>query len=83
MSRSRQKVRSNGAPGWQFGGKDLRGRLLPHAGLIAQTLIFLGAGGMHVTVGVDFASPCHSHLELIHKRAAWRIVGRLEVEANA
>ena len=35
---------------------------LPHAGLIAQTLIFFGVARMHVTVGVGFAGLCHGHL---------------------
>ena len=44
-------------------GRQHSGRgALPHAGLIAQTLIFSGVARMHVTVGVGFAGRCHGHL---------------------
>ena len=45
------------------GGKHMRRGLLPHAGLIAQTLIFFGVARMHVAVGIGFAGSCHDRLE--------------------
>ena len=37
------------------GGKHMRRGLLPHAGLIAQTLIFFGVARMDIAVGIGFA----------------------------
>jgi hypothetical protein len=61
----------------------MRRGLFPHAGLIAQTLIFFGVARMYVAVGIGFAGSCHDRLENTGKRVLWQIVGRLEVEAKA
>jgi hypothetical protein len=46
------------------GGQHFCRGALPHAGLIAQTLIFSGVARVHVTVGVCLAGGCHGHLDL-------------------